>query len=757
MLLKSNIFICLFLPIKTLIANEYPAPTSQVKENLLSDLNERKIVKTISLKKVSAVAVASLGFGLLSVVPAQAGAQTSVTVSAASTTVFVGEVAKLPINVVVVGATAAQAGADVVTLTPTLVTQPTNATVPAIPGGNASALAHGAAAVGSNVFTLRMPGASNTVSTTVSAVYVPTAAADSKLTLTPATNAAAGTYNSGSLDFMANTPGTYTFAITPTLGTAGATTLVAGTFTVTVVSLGASTDSAGAVASPYAAATGVAGEFNYVTLKASGMSRTTGALGTQFVVTGGTFISASSGTLSTDKTQLVIAGVTHATNAGTESTVLVTTKTSGTVTVKSYVESTPGVYPTTATDTVTITVGAATVVGVYAGQTVWMNTSTTTPSLSSDGTTTTTAPTVAATASNTPVANIEVYQKDAQATPADIATAATKAIVYEISGAGALGSTNSQRLGSYIAVAAASTNGNDVFIYPDGRTGVGTITVKVNGVLVSTKKVNFYGAVATYTATTSVQHIANSGASTADVISVVAKDANGLIVPSVQIYASIGTSTLATITANVQTDATGTAKFAATGVATKFGAVTATFRNAATAADATVSTTAAFGVSSVLAKTLTITADKVTYTPGEKITYTLTAKDANGLGLPDGSYAADALLKNVATNPVLSGGVGTTPFLGTAAIVLKAGVATATAYAPLASGPVTATWTVAGTAAAADTTNLVTALQATTITSTITVVDANQTSLMSMIDALNAKIVALNALIAKIMKKLGVK
>jgi hypothetical protein len=170
---------------------------------------ERKKMSTKTIyKRIALVAVAALGAGVLSVAPASAGAQTSVTVSAASTTVFVGEVAKLPINVVVVGATATQDGDDVVTLTPTLVTQPTNATVPAIPGGNANALAHNAAAVGSNVFTLRMPGASNTVSTTVSAVYVPTVAADSKLTLTPATNAAAGTYNSGSLDFKANTPGT---------------------------------------------------------------------------------------------------------------------------------------------------------------------------------------------------------------------------------------------------------------------------------------------------------------------------------------------------------------------------------------------------------------------------------------------------------------------------------------------------------------------------------------------------------------------
>jgi hypothetical protein len=43
------------------------------------------------------------------------------------------------------------------------------------------------------------------------------------------------------------------------------------------------------------------------------------------------------------------------------------------------------------------------------------------------------------------------------------------------------------------------------------------------------------------------------------------------------------------------------------------------------------------------------------------------------------------------------------------------------------------------------------------VSASATVVDSNQTALMTQIDALNAKIVALNALIAKIMKKLGVK
>jgi hypothetical protein len=69
----------------SLIANEYPALTSQIKETLLSDFNERKIVKTISLKKVAVVAVASLGFGLLSVVPAKADISLPVWVDTATT------------------------------------------------------------------------------------------------------------------------------------------------------------------------------------------------------------------------------------------------------------------------------------------------------------------------------------------------------------------------------------------------------------------------------------------------------------------------------------------------------------------------------------------------------------------------------------------------------------------------------------------------------------------------------------------------
>ena len=131
--------------------------------------------------------------------------------------------------------------------------------------------------------------------------------------------------------------------------------------------------------------------------------------------------------------------------------------------------------------------------------------------------------------------------------------------------------------------------------------------------------------------------------------------------------------------------------------------------------------TSEFGVSSPRAATITITSDKATYLPGELMTITFTAKDANGLGLPNASYAAGDLLANSASNPLPSHSFPAVPFLGTSAVALKAGVATATAYAPLVEGPVNFVWTIAGTAGGTATTNLAAALLGTKITLAVTV------------------------------------
>ncbi len=134
--------------------------------------------------------------------------------------------------------------------------------------------------------------------------------------------------------------------------------------------------------------------------------------------------------------------------------------------------------------------------------------------------------------------------------------------------------------------------------------------------------------------------------------------------------------------------------------------------------------------------TETVTFDKTSYAPGEAMVITRTCKDTAGNACAD-EVAAPAITFSKAVG-------GTAPAASTYVGGKRATSATApTVFAPVIGGSFTATMT-SGNAAAS------------TVTATATVTDANA-GLLTQIDALNAKIVALNALIAKIMKKLGVK
>ena len=156
-------------------------------------------------------------------------------------------------------------------------------------------------------------------------------------------------------------------------------------------------------------------------------------------------------------------------------------------------------------------------------------------------------------------------------------------------------------------------------------------------------------------------------------------------------------------------------------------------------ADATkfVSTTLAVTVGGSVS-TETLAFDKTAYAPGEGMVITRTGKDSSGNPVADGT-ASPAVTFSKAVG-------GTTPAAG----FYKGGVsasstsaATAGVFAPTVGGSFSAIATSGNTAGS-------------TITAASSVTDANA-GLLTQIDALNAKIVALNALIAKIMKKLGVK
>ena len=131
-----------------------------------------------------------------------------------------------------------------------------------------------------------------------------------------------------------------------------------------------------------------------------------------------------------------------------------------------------------------------------------------------------------------------------------------------------------------------------------------------------------------------------------------------------------------------------------------------------------------------------MTLDKTTYAPGENMQIKITATDSSGNPVYDGAATPAGV---VASKSAIG--------IPDAASVYTAGSKTWGAlggvFAPAQSG--TFTITTDGTDSAA-----------TTLTASASVTDANA-GLLTQIDALNAKIVALNALIAKIMKKLGVK
>jgi len=131
-----------------------------------------------------------------------------------------------------------------------------------------------------------------------------------------------------------------------------------------------------------------------------------------------------------------------------------------------------------------------------------------------------------------------------------------------------------------------------------------------------------------------------------------------------------------------------------------------------------------------------LTLNKAAFAPGEAMTLTVTATDAAGKPAYDGQ----AVFAAQTTSSMTITGLPTTTLLtkgGTA--VTKAN----TLFAPSTAGAFTIFGTGTDAAAAA--------------LSVAGSVDNGNAALLTQIDALNAKIVALNALIAKIMKKLGVK
>jgi hypothetical protein len=295
----------------------------------------------------------------------------------------------------------------------------------------------------------------------------------------------------------------------------------------------------------------------------------------------------------------------------------------------------------------------------------------------------------------------------------------------------------------------ASENTAYLGINGDGQGGVATITISVGSTVISTETVTFFGAAKTLTAKAFEPHIV-VGANT-DALEVYPVDANGAA-------ANLTVTALSDAIGYVSSTVSNCNKATAGEIALGYKknayycdvqgvAVGTANLTVAPGSTTTNSPVVAFRVTKAVAYSVALSTDKATYAPGEKITLTVTAKDQDGNLLGAGAYG---LLD--AANTVSQSLTGTAFAASGADITISAGVATTTYYAPLVAGP----FTFSATIDAADA-DVASAIRGTKITATATVVDANQAAVLTQIDALNAKIVALNALIAKIMKKLGVK
>ena len=621
-------------------------------------------MKTISLKKVSALAVASLGFGLLSVVPAQAAAEELGTAGTGGT-----------------------------------VTAITASTVTAAPTQNTAVFVK----FGASLSALTADSGNNADFITFKAA----------LTSVPA----GGSVGVTSVLAAGATPAGTAVAITKTAGTVPTLTASASAPTFTVVSAAENTLAFDAQTSSYL------GAFTFTPSKAGAYTMT----------------------IWNDYDRDGVIDVTE-------------------------------VF-----QTVSITAAAA-------ASTAYSNTLSTAYAIDGAGTTAGTSntdgqPIIGTKAvANAPVGSIAIALKNAQA--GTTGGALTNVLNASVSGAGfikwaatntttpsATGCTSASERSADLT---ATSSANMLYICGDSTSGPATVTIKVtdaDGAVYTLKKqtVTFFGSVAKLTATTTFS-IAKAGGGTigdnsaarttaAKIPAVIVKatDADGYSVTDLTIQAasdnaSVVNTDLSTAcnpdTPNDAADAnaysSGGQGFYNCAIVTPTSAASGNKANLTFRVADPLSTTGGYLTAVVpvtiggAIKTTTFTLDKTSYVAGEAIVYTITGKDSAGNPAYDG---APALGGTATSNKPLS---GTYP---SAARLLSGGkyVSSATAptlFAPATSGSFTIT--------ALDGTGLA------YVSATASVTDANA-GLLTQIDALNAKIVALNALIAKIMKKLGVK
>jgi len=196
-----------------------------------------------------------------------------------------------------------------------------------------------------------------------------------------------------------------------------------------------------------------------------------------------------------------------------------------------------------------------------------------------------------------------------------------------------------------------------VYLYSTGAPGLVTVEIKAGSTVLSTEKINFYGAAATITPTVAKAVI--GPVATTGVVTAVVKDASGNAVPGVTVYAVSGTTAAISnsYTSCGASSATGAVSCDLTGVAAGTSAVTLTLNSASTGTSAVSATPVSVRVSDGVATAVAYAFAADSYAPGAAATITATVSNAAGV-MPAGTYTV--LTAGVTGNYVLTGGPGLT-------------------------------------------------------------------------------------------------
>jgi hypothetical protein len=283
--------------------------------------------------------------------------------------------------------------------------------------------------------------------------------------------------------------------------------------------------------------------------------------------------------------------------------------------------------------------------------------------------------------------------------------------------------------------------GDVVTVYPDGASGVATITItSAAGKVLATETVTFYGDATVATATVVKPIIAASGNQAAILVNL--KDAAGTAVTQATTFyvtsdATTKVSGAYTTTGSLTYSSTNGTLGAGylinlTGVAAGTANITVGTKSSATATTGVNAAAVAVRVGSATPASISVTTDKASYIPGEKATITVVVNDKDGLALADGTYTNIFATGGIVADYTLGSGSDTTT--ATSVDSFASGKKTFTVYMPITESDVKFSWTTG--------TGLATANQAVAGSVTVTV---SSSSGAAAIDAANEATDAANA------------